>query len=144
MKFNSFLSATMALALGATVFASCSDDDDDNNGGSTAVVESSAKFVVVSLSSEKDANGTPVDLADGSYIKVFSDLSNTTRTNEKVYGDNVNGLEVLDGFTQFDYNPTTQLFTAWGLCQGCTRPTVWYWAAETTASALTSITLQPT
>lgn len=116
---NFFKYAVFALALG--LFATACDDDDpvkdpteqgDGNegnepGGSDPeepVEPTTAKFVITS--SEK-----ALDLKSPAYLKVFTDLTQTTSDVQIVGGENV--VTAPDAFTQVSWNSDSKTFTGY-------------------------------
>ncbi len=95
-----------ALSLGM-FFASCTNDE---SGNVTSADPAKVSFVVTS--------GDPVsDLTGGVYMKVFTGLSNV-KTNQKVYGDDENGVKSYDSFTQVSYNKQSGVFVGYIYARG--------------------------
>ena len=111
MKKNFFTLSLMAVAIG-TAFTSCSSDDTD--GGSTPTVKpEEAQFVVFSGDPKSDLKG-------GIYMKAFSDLT-SSKNNQEVYGDSINGTKCFDSFTQETYNANTGVFTGYIYARGASE-----------------------
>lgn len=104
IKFTRFFAYAM-IATAATFMVSCSDDDDSGNDKNNETPSEDMSFIVVSGDPETDLTG-------GVYMKIFSDLT-TTKENQTIYGDDVNGVKSLDGFTQISYNTETGVFTGY-------------------------------
>lgn len=93
----------MMLAGAALSLTACDKDNPTPNDGGK-VEPAKVKFIVTASDLEKDLFG-------GAYMKVFDDLTNTSRTNVSIYGE-ADAVKSFDGYTQFAFNHTTNVFTA--------------------------------
>ena len=92
----------MMLAGAALSLTACDKDNPTpNNGGQ--VEPAKVKFIVTASDLEKDLFG-------GAYMKVFDDLTNTSRTNVSIYGESYD-VKSFDFSTQFAFNNTKNVFT---------------------------------
>lgn len=107
MNTLSILKLSAASLLLAATFASCDKDDEPvKDKTTTTTTEQAAKFLITATDSLKDLNG-------GATVKLFSDLTNTSRREVSVYDSTYKGTDaafVWDGIAQVDYNPSTGIF----------------------------------
>ncbi len=102
-------------ALAALTFSAC-DDDDEISVSDTETVETAAtpvQFIVAS-------NDPATDLSSGVYMRLFPDLD-STYTTQTVFGNSAQATYSYDSFTQFVYNPTSEVYTGFIYANGASE-----------------------